>query len=79
VVSRWFVIVSRDWSDLWATWSCLYRGAARIEIFFDRRQGQPWTGVGDRPERPARSPRDGDLQAHGFLVIPQPEIVSASC
>jgi hypothetical protein len=75
---RWLVIVARDRPELWATWTCVYDGAERIAIYFDRRQGQPWTGTGDRPDRRARPNRDTDLQDHGFLVIPRPEMVGTS-
>lgn len=75
---RWLVIVARDRPELWTTWACFYGGAERISILFDRRQGQPKTATGDRPDRRVRSPRDRDLQERGFLVIPQPDLTGAS-
>jgi hypothetical protein len=73
---RWLVIVARDQPELWATWTCFYGGAERVEICFDRRQGQPRPG--DRPDRRARSPHERGLQERGFLVIPQPDVAGAS-
>jgi hypothetical protein len=69
---RWLVIIARDRPELWATWACFYGGAEGIAILLDRRQGQPATVTGDRPDRRAPSPRESALQERGFLVISQP-------
>jgi hypothetical protein len=75
---RWLVIIERDRPELWLTWTCLYGGAERIAILVDRRQGQPGTTTGDRPDRRARSAHESDLQKRGFLVISQPVSAGAS-
>ena len=75
---RWLVIIARDRPEFWVTWASFYGGAGKVEVLFDRRQGQPWPGRGDRPDRRTQPHRDTDLQDHGFLVIPRPEMVGAS-
>jgi hypothetical protein len=75
---RWLVIIARDRPELWATWTCLYGGAERMEVHFDRRQVQGGTGRADAPERRARPKGDVELQERGFLVIPRPDLVGAS-
>jgi hypothetical protein len=75
---RGLIIVSRDRPELFRTLVATCNQTGVVEILVDRRQGQPWTGRGDRPDRRARSNRDTHLQERGFLVIPQPEIVGAS-
>ena len=77
-MSRWLVISSGDRPELWVTWASFYGGAGKIEVLFDRRQGQTWPGRGDRPDRRTQPDRDADLQERGFLAIPLPEIVGAS-
>ena len=72
-MSRYLVIVSRDRPVLFATLAIAYGQEGDTELRFDRRQGLPWTGRGVRPDRRSRSPRDRDLQAHGFLAIPRPK------
>ena len=71
-MDRYLIIVARDRPDLLGTLAIAYGQRGEAKIRFDRRQGQPWTGMGDRPHRRARSPRDWDLQEHGFFVIPRP-------
>jgi hypothetical protein len=66
------IIVSRDRPELFQTLvdTCSRNGI--VEILLDRRQGKPWTGRGDRPQRRARSNRDRILRERGFIVVPQP-------
>ena len=71
-MNRYLIIVSRDRPDLLATLAIAYGQTGKAEIRFDRRQGQPWTGTGDRPDRRSQPHLDTDLQEHGFLVIPRP-------
>lgn len=70
-MTRYLIIVSRDRPDLLAPLAITYGRRGEAEILFDRRQGQVWTGPGDRPRRRTRSPRQCYLQEHGFLVIPR--------
>lgn len=77
-MARYLFIIARDRPELLGTLAAIYGQKAEVEIHFDRRQGQPETGRGDRPDRRARPNRDTDLQDHGFLVIPRPETVGAS-
>ena len=78
-MARWLVIIARDRRDLWVTWAAFYGGAETVEVLVDRRQGQPWMERRNRPDRRTLPHRDTTLQARGFLVIPRPEIVGASC
>ena len=66
------IIVSRDRPDLFQTLVDTSSRTGVVEILFDRRQGHPWTGRGDCPQRRARSNRDRVLRERGFIVIPQP-------
>ena len=66
------IVVSRDWPDLFQTLVGTSNQRGVVEILFDRRQGHPWTGRGDCPQRRARSNRDRVLRERGFIVIPQP-------
>ena len=72
-MNRYLIIVSRDRPDLLGTLAVIYGQKGKAEIRFDRRQGLPWTGTGDRPHRRTRSPRDCRLQEHGFLVVLRPK------
>ncbi len=65
------VIVARDQPDVFARLNATYAQEAWIEIRFDCRQGQPWTGKGERPNRRASPRSDTDLTDHGFIVIPR--------
>ena len=66
------VIVSRDQPELWARLTFTYAHEPDVEVCFDRRQGEPCTGMGDRPDRRSPPSPDTDLQDHGFIVIPRP-------
>ena len=77
-MNRYVIIVSRDRPDLWETLAIVYSRQAQVEIRFDRRRGEPWTGTGDRPDRRAATHRDSVLREQGFLAILQPEIVAAA-
>lgn len=66
------IIVSRDQPELWAELTFTYAHEAGVEVRLDRRQGQPLTGMGDRPDRRSPPRPDTDLQDHGFIVIPRP-------
>jgi hypothetical protein len=70
-MNRYLIIVSRDRLDLLATLAITYGQKGEAEIHVDRRREQPWTGMGGRPHRRARSRRDDDLHQRGFLVIPR--------
>lgn len=72
------VIIARDRPELWLTWASFYGGAETVEIVFDRRQRQPWPRNGHQPDRRTQSRHDTSLRDQGFIVIPRPEIVSAS-
>ena len=65
------IIVSRDQPELWARLASIYAHEPDVEVSFDRRQGQPLTGMGDRPDRRSPPHPDTDLQDHGFIVIPR--------
>jgi hypothetical protein len=77
-MERYLVIVSRDRPELLATLASTYGQKGEVEILFDRRQGQPWTEVGDRPDRRSRPRLDADLRDHGFIVIRRPELAYPS-
>jgi hypothetical protein len=66
------IIVSRDRPELFRTLVATSSQTGVVEILFDRRQGQPWTGKGERPHRRTRSNRETVLRDQGFIVIPQP-------
>ena len=66
------IIVSRDQPKLLYALISLYGHEDEVEIRFDRRQGLPWTGRGDRPDRRSPPIPDTDLLDHGFIVIPRP-------
>jgi hypothetical protein len=75
---RWFVIIARDRPELWPTWTCLCRGAVKIDVLLDRRQDDGGSEWRNGPDRRARSSAGMALQERGFLVIPRPDLVSAS-
>ncbi len=77
-MERYLVIVSRNRPELFGTLASIYGQKGEVEICFDRRKGQPWTGMGDRPERRAQLSLATEHQEHGFLVIRRPEMVGAS-
>ncbi len=71
-MERCLIIVARDQPELMAQFALLYAHAAEVEVSFDRRQGQPRSGMGNRTERRS-PPRPGtDLHDYGFIVVPQP-------
>jgi len=72
------IIVSRDRPELFQTLIDTSSQTGVVEILLDRRQGQPETATGDRPDRRARSNRDRVLRDLGFVVIPQPSPGGAS-
>ena len=71
-MERCLIIVARDQPELLAQLAFLYAHEPDVEVCFDRRQGEPWTGTGDRPDRRFLPRPDTDLQDHGFIVIPRP-------
>jgi len=77
-MERYLVIVSRNRPELLGTLASIYGQKGEVEICFDRRKDQSWTGMGDRPARRSQPSLDTDLQAHGFIVIRRPEVVGAS-
>jgi len=74
----YLVIIARDRPELWVTWASFYGGAAKVEVLFDRRQGQPWTERRGQADRRTRPHCDTALQERGHLVISRPELVAAS-
>lgn len=74
---HWLVIVARDRPELLAIWCDLYGGDVGVEIRLDRRQGEPWTGRGPRPDRRVHLPRHRGLHEQGFLMIPRPRFTGA--
>ena len=66
------IIVSRDQPKLLYALISLYGHEGGVEIRFDRRNGHPRTGVGDKADRRSPPSPDTDLQDHGFIVIPRP-------
>jgi len=77
-MARYLVIIARDRPELLGTLAVIYGQKGEVEIHFDRRQGQAWTGQGDRPDRRVPRHRHTDLRKQGFLVIRRPETVAAS-
>lgn len=73
---RWLVIIARDRSELWPTWSRLDTHTGRMEIHFDRRCGRRWAGPGECPNRRAQPTPETDLVRRGFLVIPHPDLAA---
>jgi hypothetical protein len=71
-MERCLIIVARNQPELLAQLAFMYAHEAGVEVCFDRRQGQPWTGKGDGRDRRSPPRPDTDLQDHGFIVIPQP-------
>jgi hypothetical protein len=66
------IIIARDQPELLHALIALYGHENRVEIRFDRRQGLPWTGTGDRPDRRSSPCPDTDLLDRGFIVILRP-------
>jgi hypothetical protein len=77
-MQRWLVIIARDRPELWVTWASFYGGGEKVEVIFDRRQGQPWTERRGRPDRRTQPNRDAALRERGHLVISQSELMAAS-
>lgn len=75
---RWLVIVARDRPELAPTWACLARGAVKLDVLLDRRQGDAGSEWRNGPDRRTRSSAGMALRERGFLVIPQPDLVSGS-
>ena len=71
-MERCLIIVARDQPDLLAQLAFMYAHAAEVEVCFDRRQGEPWTGSEDQQDRRVPPRPDTDLRGYGFIVIPQP-------
>ena len=65
------IIVSRDQPELLHALLALYGNEEGVEIRLDRRNGQAWTGLGDRPDRRSPPSPDTNLEDHGFIVIPR--------
>jgi len=72
-MASYLVIVARDRPDLLGRLAVIYGQKGEVEIYFDRRHGQSWTGRGDRPDRRAPRHRVSVLRKQGFLVIRRPE------
>jgi hypothetical protein len=75
---RWVVIIARNRPELAPTWTRLARGAGKLDVIVDRRQGHAGIAWSKGPERRGRSSLGMELQERGFLVIPRPDLVSAS-
>lgn len=63
------IIVARDQPELLARLTAIYAHASTVEVRVDRREGQPWTEAGDRPDRRAPPSPDTDIHDHGFIVV----------
>jgi len=48
-MGRYLIIIARDRPDLLGRLAVIYRPKGEVEIHFDRRHGQAWTGRGDPP------------------------------
>jgi len=46
-MERCLIIVARDQPELLAQLAFMYAHEENVEVCFDRRQAQPWTGMGD--------------------------------
>jgi len=77
-MTRYLIIIARDRPELLGTLAVIYGQKGEVEIYFDRRQAQPGTGTGDRPDRRTPPHRDRVLHSRGFLVIRRPETAAAS-
>jgi hypothetical protein len=66
------IIVAREQPELLHALIALYGHEHGVEIRVDQRQGLPWTGTGERPDRRSPPRPDTDLLDHGFIVIPRP-------
>lgn len=75
---RWLVIIARDRPELRPTWTRLCRGAVKIDVLLDRRHGRGGNGWRNGPDRRLRPGAGGELEERGFLVIPRPDLMSAS-
>jgi hypothetical protein len=75
---RWVVIIARDRPELAPTWTRLARGAVKLDVILDRRQGHAGIAWSKGPERRGRSSPGMELQERGFLVILRPDLASAS-
>jgi hypothetical protein len=71
-MERCLIIVARDQPELLAQLAFMYAHEENVEVCFDRRQAQPWAGMGDQPDRRSPPRPDTDLLDHGFIVIPRP-------
>ena len=72
------IIVSRNQPELLHALIALYGHEDGVEIRSDRRQGLPWPGMGNQPNRRSPPNADTDLQDHGFIVICRPGTVRSS-
>ena len=72
------IIVAREQPELLHALIALYGQEDGVEIRFDRRQGLPWPGMGNQPDRRSPPNADTDLQDHGFIVICRPGTVRSS-
>lgn len=71
-MERCLIIVALDQPDLLAQLAFMYAHEPEVEVCFDRRQGHPWIGHGDRSDRRLAPRPETDLHKHGFIVIPRP-------
>ncbi len=76
-MGRYLIIIARDRPELLGRLAVIYGQKGEVEIHFDRRHGKASTGRGHRPERRTPPHRDSLLRKQGFLVIRQPEMVTA--
>ncbi len=71
-MERYLIIVSRDRPELVDTLASSYGQIGEVEIHLDRRgEGPGWGGIGSGPERRVPTSVITDLEAQGFMVIPQ--------
>lgn len=77
-MGRYLIIIARDRPDLLGRLAVIYGQKGEVEIHFDRRSGQPRPDKGERSERRASTHRDSVLQQHGFFIVRQPDMATAS-
>jgi hypothetical protein len=70
-VEKVLIIVARNRPELLARLTAIYAHSSRVEVRVDRRQGQPWSGPDDRPDRRAPPSPDTDLHDRGVIAAPR--------
>ena len=68
---RFLVVVARDQPGLFARLTALYGEEEWLEILYDRRHGDPGTGMGSGPDRRSPPTPRTDLRERGYIVIPR--------